>query len=182
MKQILFLGSVLLGILLIVPGVLAADTTGTGTAIVSGNPDATLTFVVTGEWSLGNMSVGSTDNTGNTVSTDITSNTPWAISVHDGLTDSKPEGNDGKMAAWNATASAYVASGNVLTNAMKVSPGGEGYADLTGAASPVTLFTGSTAGSFTNAPHFEQTVVIADQRLDTPNFYRMVVTLDAGQT
>lgn len=181
MKNILILGSVLLGMLLIVPGVLAADTTGTGTAIVSGNPDATLTFAVTGEWSLGDMSVGSTDNTGNTVSTDITSNTPWSISIHDGLTDSKPEGTEGKMTAWNGTTNAYVAGGNVLATAMRVKGSGS-YADLTGSASPVTLFSGITAGSFTNAPQFEQTVIIADQRLVNNDFYRMVVTLDAVQT
>jgi hypothetical protein len=177
-KKIMILCSVLLSILIFVPGVLAATT---GTAPVSGNPASTISLDVAGAHSFGDMIVGDNLNTtANSVSTTVNSNVPWTLTVNDALSNGKPALTEGKMAEWDGL-SAYPAGGKVLTSALKM-----GLDSTTGIAlsgSPQIFQTGTTAGTFVNYPFFKQTIVIADPRLTTTNHvYRMVVTFNVGAT
>lgn len=177
-NKILILCGMLVCMLLIVPGVSALQT---GTAAVSGNPVSTISLEVTGTHSFGTaMIVGDNFNTtANTVNATVLSNLPWTITVKDALSDTKPVGTDGKMAEWDGTSS--YAGGHVLATPFQMSGDGSTYYNLPAAASPQTLFSGVTAGTYYNYPYFKQTVVIADQRLTaTDHVYRTVVTFDAA--
>jgi hypothetical protein len=176
-KKILIVFSVLLSILLFVPGVLAATT---GTAAVSGNPQSTISLDVSGSHSFGDMIVGDNVNTtANTVSTTVLSNVPWTLTVKDALSDSKPAGTAGKMAEWDGL-SAYPADGKVLATPFKM--GLDSSTAIVLSDSPQTFVAGTTAGTFVNYPYFKQTIVIADPRLTAGHVYRMVVTFDVGAT
>jgi hypothetical protein len=181
-KKILILCSVLLmSMLIFVPVVSAAGTT--GTAIVSGNPASTISLDVAGANSFADMTVGDNLNqTTNTVSTTVNSNVAWTLKVMDALSNSKTAGTEGKMAEWDGV-SAYPADGKVLVTPLKMGLDSSTSITLAGVADPKILVTGTTAGTFVNYPYFKQTIVIADPRLTTAgHVYRTVVTFDVGPT
>lgn len=174
MKKTLLLCSMLIGMLLLSPGALAALT---GDAAISGNPSPTLDLTVTGSHSFGSMVVGVNDNTtANSVIATVISNADWNVGVHDGLTDSKPAGSVGKMAEWDGT-SAYVAGGNILTNAFQVGSDASTWVTLTGTSA--NLYSGDVPGTTVKYPFFRQTIEDEDPSLVSPNTYRMVVTFTA---
>ena len=176
-KKSLLLWGVLLSMLTIIPGALAALS---GTAAVSGNPSATLDLSVTGSDSFDPMVVGTNMNTtSNSVTVTVVSNSDWGVTVHDALTASKPADTVGKMAEWDGT-SAYVVDGYKLANAFEVGSDASTFVTLTGAPSNA-LYSSSIAGTTIKYPFFRQTVVDEDQYLkDAGHTYRMVVTFTAA--
>ncbi|MDD1690620.1 MAG: hypothetical protein LUQ66_08160 [Methanoregula sp.] len=175
-KKILFFVSVLLSMLILIPGV-TADTS--GTAPVDGNPALTMSLTVTGAHSFGDMNPGDNVNTtSNTVKATVTTNAPWAISVSDVL-DAKPAGSDGKMAEWNITGSSWVAGGKVLTHAFNVGSTTDTWVPLT--ASSQQLWSGH-AGTFEKYPFFKQTIEVADTRVAIGHNYRIVSAFTATAT
>lgn len=164
-KKILLVCSVLLSILIFVPGVLAALT---GEAAVSGNPTLSLDLTVIGSHSFGDMVVGDNINTtSNSVKATVVSNAPWAVGVHDAL-------NGGKMAENNG--GAYVGGGEVLTDAFNVGSDAITWVPLTGVSQP--LYTG-IAGTIDNYPYFKQTIETTDTRVTSGNSYKIVTTYTA---
>lgn len=175
-KKIFFLLSVLLSIVIIVPGVLA-DTA--GTAPIEGNPALTLSLTVTGAHSFGDMAPGDNVNiTSNTVKATVATNAPWAIGVSDVL-DAKPASSDGKMAEWNSTGSSWVPGGKVLTHAFNVGSNTDTWVPLT--ASSQQLWSGH-AGTFDKYPFFKQRIEVADTRVASGHTYRIVSTFTATAT
>lgn len=176
MKKTLLLCSVLICMLLIIPGALAGTT---GSAAVSGNPTPTLDLTVIGSNSFPGMVIGPNVNvTSNNVTVTVVSNTNWSVGVHDALDGPKPGPSVGKMAEWDGT-SAYVSGGKVLTNAFEVGSDASTWVTLTGSSLP--LYTNTVAGTTVKYPFFRQNIVTEDQSLTSPNTYRMVVTFTAAQ-
>lgn len=175
-KKVLFFVSVLISMLLLVPGA-SADTA--GTAPIDGNPALTLSLTVTGAHSFGDMVPGDNVNTtSNTVKATIATNAPWAIGVSD-VPDAKPAGSDGKMAEWNTTGSSWISGGNVLTHAFNVGSNMDTWVPLT--ASSQQLWSGH-AGTFDKYPYFKQTIEVADTRVASGHTYRIVSTFTATAT
>jgi len=177
MKKILMLSCVLLiSILILVPGVIAADPT--GIAAVSGNPALIIGLTVTGANPFGDLNPGPNVNTtSNSVKALVVTNAPWAISVSDELTTSKPVGSVGKMAEWDG--SAYTSGGKVLTDAFQVSKDGSAWVTLSGVQQ--LLCTG-IAGTTEKFPYFQQTIETADTRVGSGHSYRTVVTFTLTPT
>lgn len=161
------------GIMLVVPGVLAATT-----AEVSGNPVLTMSFAVTGSQSFGDMTTGAenVNTTGNSVMTTLTTNAPWAITVSDALDGPKPAGTEGRMAEYGGAA--YIVAGKTLINALNVGSASDTYVVLSGAES-APLWTGDAVTSQNNYPWFKQTVDALDTRAGFGHTYRIVVTFTA---
>jgi hypothetical protein len=173
MKKILLVCIMLLGIMIVIPGVLA-DTS--GTAAVSGNPALTLGLTVDGSNDFGGMITGENVNTtSNSVVTNVSTNAPWAITVNDALTTAKPGATVGKMAEWDGAA---YTGGKVLTDALNVGSASNSYVVLSGAQS-AALWTGDAVASQANYPWFKQTIEAADTRAGFGHTYRIVVTFTA---
>jgi len=173
MKKILILGSMLLSMILLAPGVFAGTT---GTADISGNPSPFLDLTVNGSHSFEPMTVATHVNTtNNTVMTTVVSNEHWSVGASD--THTGAAGSPGQMAEWNATAGAWVSGGKYLSRSLEVSPQGTSWVTLDGTSRE--LFTGVVAGTVANYPWFRQTVVNEDQSL-TDNTYKLVVTFTAS--
>lgn len=174
---ILILCSMLISMLLIVPGVLAADT---GTATVSGNPDLALSLTVTGaSFAFGSaMTVGDNVNlTADTVKVGVVSNAPWAVGVSDSEGRTTTAGH---MAEWDGAAYAGV-TGKTLTNALQIgkTTSGGTYVTLSDVSQP--LWSG-TAGTVDNFPWFKQTIDAADTRVANGHTYKIVTTFTATPT
>jgi len=176
-NKILILCGVLLSMLLIVPGVLAADF---GTATISGNPDLSISLTVTGAtYAFGDtMSLGDNVNlTPDSVKVSVVSNAPWAVGVSDGEGRATTAGH---MAEWDGAAYVGV-TGKTLTNALQIGKKTDGgtYVTLTDASQP--LWSG-TAGTVDNFPWFKQTIDAADTRVATGHTYRIISTFTATST
>jgi hypothetical protein len=173
MKKILLVGIMLLGIMMVVPGVLAGNT-----AVVTGNLPLNLTLTVTGTSVFGDMQSG--DNivvgTAANVTVNVVSNAPWYVSVSDAQSGG-PVSTPGKMAEWNVGTTSWVPGGKVLTNALNVGPDGNTYYALSGDPS-TALWTGDF-GTFDNFPYFKQTIGAADTRVGNGHTYRIVTTFTA---
>jgi hypothetical protein len=175
-KKILFLMSLLVSVLILVPGV-AADTA--GTAPIDGNPALTMSLAVTGSHSFGDMNLGDNVNTtSNTVKATVATNAPWAIGVSDAL-DGKPAGSAGKMAEWSTTGSSWISGGKVLTHAFTVGSNTDTWVALTGSSQQ--LWSGNP-GTFDKYPFFKQTIEVADTRVAVGHNYRIVSTFTATAT
>ena len=173
-KKILILCSVLISMLIFVPGVFAVDT---GTAIVSGNPALSLGLTAdAGSAIFGDaMQTGDNFNTSiNTVNVHVVSNAPWAVGVSDVHTGAA--GGAGYMAEWDG--GAWVADGKVLSTPLEIGATPITTFPLSGAEQG--LFSG-IAGTFDNYPCFKQ-VIVAEPRVATGHSYRMVTTFTASAT
>lgn len=172
-NKILILCSVLISMLIIVPGVLAETT-----AIVNGNPALALSLTVTGSQSFGDMTSGVNDNTtaSNSVKATVVSNAPWAITAN----DAQIGGTPGHMAEWDGAS--YVAGGKVLDGALYV---GSSVPTLTAlsADQSTPLWTGNAVTTQDNFPYFRQTIVDGvDTRVGLSHTYRIVTTFTATPT
>ena len=174
MKKNVILMSVLLSMLIFIPGVFAAS----GSAAVSGNPAQTMTFAVSGSNAFGDMVTGNqnVNTSANTVKTLLTTNAPWAITVNDALDGLKPEGTEGKMV--EALGTVYITeTPKVLENALNVGNGAT-YFILSGSQS-TALWSGDAVTSQENFPWFRQQVASTDTRAGFGRNYRIVVTFTA---
>ena len=179
MKKILIVCSLLLAVLVFVPGVLAD--TATGTAPISGNPAQSISLTVTGSQSFGDMTTGIQNvNTSaqNSVVVNVSTNAPWAITVNDALDGSKPAGTVGRMAEYGS--GIYTPSGKSLTDPLNVGPDGVTYYALSGSQS-TALWTGD-AVTQNNFPWFRQMIENTDTRTGFGHSYRIVVTFTATGT
>jgi hypothetical protein len=169
-KKILILCSVLISMLIFIPVVLAAETT--GTAAVSGNPALSLDLQMSGAGSLDGMTVGDNFNaTSNAVNATVITNAPWTIVVSDAEARSTAAGFMAEHDGVN-----YVGT-KVLTNALKI--GMTSATPITLSNSPQTLSSG-VAGITYNYPYFKQTIGALDTRVVTGHSYRIVTTFTAS--
>ena len=173
-KKTLILCSVLLSMLILVPGVLA-DTA--GTAIISGNPTGYLNLAVSGSPAFGDMIYG--DNiimgTSSNVTATVDTNAPWDITAIDVQTGG-PLSTPGRMAEYGS--GAYIASGKVLGNALGVGPDGVTYYALSGSPTNA-LWNGDAVANQPNYPWFKQTIAVPDTRAGFGHYYRIAVTFTA---
>jgi len=175
-NKILILCSMLVCMLLIAPGVLAADF---GSAEVSGNPGLALDLTVTGNaFAFGSaMTTGDNVNlTADTVKVTVVSNAPWAVGVHDAEVRTTTAG---KMAEWDGAA--YVGTtGKTLKNALQIGKTtGDAYVTLTGTSQPIWS---GVAGTIDNYPWFKQTIDALDTRVANGHTYKIITTFTATAT
>ena len=168
LKKLLLVSSVLVCMLMLCPGVLADAT---GTAPVTGNPALTLSLAVTGAQTFGDMTPGDNVNTtaSNSVVANVTTNAPWTVTVVDAT-------NNGKMAEYDGAI--YTPGGKVLTDALNVGSSSVSYVTLSNAPS-AAVWTGN-AGTFLEYPYFKQTVEMAESRVGSGHYYRVVTTFTAS--
>ena len=172
-NKILILCSVLISMLIIVPGVLAETT-----AIVNGNPALALSLTVTGTQSFGDMISGVNDNTtvSNSVKATVVSNAPWAVTAN----DAQIGGTPGHMAEWDG--SIYTVGGKVLNGPLFVGSSVPTLAALS-ASQSAPLWTGNAVTTQDNFPYFQQTIVDGtDTRVGLSHNYRIVTTFTATPT
>jgi hypothetical protein len=154
----------------------------TGSQAVTGTPTAQLEATFPSDYAFGTFVVGGSGNTSTEQLVNVKSNASWGIKI-------ASDQAAGKMREWDG--SAYVASGNVLANALQwalTSTGGTPvasptYANLSSTATLVTGSQGRTGDSGLNVgARFKQFVSYADEAsLAGSNSYRVLVTYDAAQ-
>src|SRR4051794_16284638 len=180
-REKLIITGALLGALAAAPGAQAA-TTASGSQAITGTPTAQLAATFPSAYAFGTLTVGGAGNTSTEQIVNVKSNASWGVKIS---TDQAA----GKMREWDG--SAYVAAGNIFTNALQwalTSTGGTPvgsptYANLSSTATLVAGSQGRTSDSGLDVgAKFKQLVSYADQAtLAGSNTYRVLVTYDAAQ-
>jgi hypothetical protein len=180
-REKLIITGALLGALAAAPGAQAA-TTASGSQAITGTPTAQLAATFPSAYAFGTLTVGGAGNTSTEQIVNVKSNASWGVKIS---TDQAA----GKMREWDG--SAYVAAGNILTNALQwalTSTGGTPvgsptYADLSSTATLVTTGQARTSDSGVDVgTTFKQLVSYGDQAsLAGGHSYRVLVTYDAAQ-
>lgn len=160
----------------------SAATTASGSQAVTGTPAAQLAATFPSAYSFGTLTVGGSGNTSTEQIVNVKSNASWGIKI-------ASDQAAGKMREWNG--SAYVASGNILANALQwalTSTGGTpvgspSYAALSSTSTSLVTSQSRTADAGVDVgTTFKQLVSYADeQSLAGSNTYRVLVTYDAAQ-
>src|SRR3954447_6116848 len=163
------------------PSAMAA-TTASGSQAITGTPTAQLAATFPSAYAFGTLTVGGAGNTSTEQVVNVKSNASWGIKI-------SSDQAAGKMREWDG--SAYVAAGNIFTNALQwalTSTGGTPvgsptYANLSSTAAPGGGSQGRTSDSGLDVgAKFKQLVSYADQAtLAGSNTYRVLVTYDAAQ-
>jgi len=177
----LIITGALLGTLAAAPSAQAA-TTASGSQAITGTPTAQLAATFPSNYAFGTLVVGAANNTSTEQVVNIKSNASWGVKI-------SSDQAAGKMREWDG--SAYVAAGNILTNAMQwalttlggTPVGSPSYADLSSTATLVTTGQSRTGDSGVDvASTFKQLVSYGDQAsLTGGHSYRVLVTYDAAQ-
>lgn len=171
-KRILIVGMVLtLLTVLAMPMTVFADTK---TTTLTGNPSGAIETTLTGDITDWALSLGGNTDT---ISMNIKCSVDnWTVDVYDNLDSSKPSGTEGKMAEWDG--SNYVTTdGHVLQTAMEVKSSlTDTYVTLSGTVQQIEtdVATPDTGTNYTIT--MSQSVDYGDEKLPTPNVYRIVIT------
>jgi len=149
-------------------------------AIISCNPLTAIDIVIGGEidnWTLSNVGHNIDDTSLNMT---IRANTDWAVVVKDALNDDKPADSVGNMTEWIIGEMKYADDPRWLLTPIKIATSTSPYVSLTGDEQLLTQGSNTPVGGFLFPLRVNQFLRLADDRLQTGETYRIVVTFIAN--
>jgi hypothetical protein len=129
---------------------------------------------VTGSINTWNFNSGLNENTSAVQLTIDTNMNQWSVRAKDALDGGKPPATAGKMAEWSG--SAYVPSGESLSNAIKIKYGTGAGTFITVTSADQDFTSGTSPGLYQNYLGINQQIEPTDPSLSGSNQYHIVVT------
>ena len=149
-------------------------------AIISCNPLTAIDIVIGGEisnWTLSNIGDNIDDTSLNMT---VRANTDWAVVIKDALNDDKPAASVGNMTEWIIGDMKYADDPRWLLTPIRIATETSPYVSLTGDEQLLIQGSNTPVGGFLYHLRVNQFLRLADDRLQTGETYRIVVTFIAN--
>jgi len=149
-------------------------------AVISCNPLTAIDIIIGGEidnWTLSNIGDNIDDTSLNMT---VRSNTDWAVYIKDDLNDAKPAASVGNMTEWIIAEMRYADDPVWLQTPIQLATDISTFVSLTGDEQLLRDGSSTPPGGFTIPLRVNQYLRLSDERLQTGETYRIVVTFIAN--